>query len=394
MYKSILNVICVALAVAVTAFCVGCVNPASDDDGGIKMYTLTTAVTGGGYVSRSPDQTHYTKGEYVTVTATPLTGYVFASWSGASNSTSPSVTIVVDGNKTLTANFTQAPAPTYTLTTNKSPSAGGSVSVIPDNISYTAGEQVTVTATPNADYSFTGWSGASTSKETTVAITMDGNKTLTANFARMYTLTTSASPATGGGVSVSPNKTSYVAGEQVTVTANANANYAFTGWQVSGASIGSPVTEQATFTINNNVTLTALFEQKANAVVITLTSFSTSEKDLLNGPDPRIHFVVSSYLNGSRISSNQTGLLFNQDNISSWTGSVQSSQISFANQGDEVRIYAVVMEADDVSANDDISPSGYYYFNPIPASGTSGSATLQKGTGKSTVGFSYRFLVQ
>jgi len=391
--KAILNVMVVALAVAVTLFCAGCGNPASDDDG-IKIYTLTTAVTGGGYVSRSPDKPNYTKGEYVTVTATALTGYIFAGWSGASTSTSPSVTIVMDGNRTITANFTQAPAPTYTLTTSKSPSAGGSVSIIPDNISYTDGEQVTVTATPNADYSFTGWSGASTSKETTVTITMNGNKTLTANFARMYTLTTSASPATGGGVSISPNKTSYIAGEQVTVTANANANYAFTGWQVSGASIGTPVTEQVTFTINNNVTLIALFEQKANAVVITLTSFSTTATDVFNGPDPRIHFVVSSYLNGSRISSNQTGLLFSQDNISSWSGSKQSSQISFANQGDEVRIYAVVLEEDDVSSSDDISPSYYYSFKPIPAASTSGSATLNKGTGQTTVGFSYRFLVQ
>jgi uncharacterized repeat protein (TIGR02543 family) len=75
--------------------------------GGSSGYTLTTytSPSNGGYVSRSPNQTSYTSGASVTVTATPYSGYSFTGWSGASSSTSSSVTVTMSGNKTLTANF-------------------------------------------------------------------------------------------------------------------------------------------------------------------------------------------------------------------------------------------------------------------------------------------------
>jgi len=145
-------------------------------------YTLTTSVSpsGGGTVSRSPNQTSYTSGTSVTVTATAASGYTFTGWSGASTSTSSSVTITMNGDKTLTANFKQQP--TYTLTTRVSPFNGGSVSRSPDQTSYTSGASVTVTATAASGYTFTGWSGESTAKSSSVTITMNGDKTLTANF--------------------------------------------------------------------------------------------------------------------------------------------------------------------------------------------------------------------
>jgi len=79
----------------------------SGGDNSPTNYTLTTNVypSNGGYVSRSPNQTTYTPGTTVTVTATPYSGYSFTGWSGASTSTSSSVTITMSGNKTLTANF-------------------------------------------------------------------------------------------------------------------------------------------------------------------------------------------------------------------------------------------------------------------------------------------------
>jgi uncharacterized protein (TIGR02145 family)/uncharacterized repeat protein (TIGR02543 family) len=76
---------------------------------------------------------------------------------------------------------------TYTLTTNASPATYGSVICNPPNSpgqpigTYTAGTQVLITSTPTNGY-FTGWSGASNSTSTSVTITMNSNKILTANF--------------------------------------------------------------------------------------------------------------------------------------------------------------------------------------------------------------------
>ncbi len=71
----------------------------------LNIYTLTVNATFG-TVTKNPDQASYNHGNTVILTATPNTGYVFSSWSGdASGSTNP-LSVVMNANKTITANFT------------------------------------------------------------------------------------------------------------------------------------------------------------------------------------------------------------------------------------------------------------------------------------------------
>ncbi len=89
----------------------------ADPDCGVNAYLSTfnpvlrvqVSPSNGGRVSASPlppnsDGT-YRYGDIVTVKAVPNTNYAFEEWSGASTDTVDSVRIVMDGNKTLTANF-------------------------------------------------------------------------------------------------------------------------------------------------------------------------------------------------------------------------------------------------------------------------------------------------
>ncbi len=70
-------------------------------------YTLSVETVCCGSVTRSPDQATYHHGDIVTLTATGNTGWSFACWSGdLSGATNPE-TITMDGNKTVTAIFTQ-----------------------------------------------------------------------------------------------------------------------------------------------------------------------------------------------------------------------------------------------------------------------------------------------
>jgi uncharacterized repeat protein (TIGR02543 family) len=178
-YKLFLNAAGIA-AVAV-ALCVGCdggnngVNPPGNSK---PTLSVSASPANGGSVSRDPSSSSYANGDEVTVTATAASGYVFTGWSGASTSTDASITVTMDGNKTLTAIFKRL----YTLTTNTSPSSGGSVSRDPDKTSYADGEQVTLTAVDNDGYIFAAWGGASTSTSAGITITMNSDKTLTANF--------------------------------------------------------------------------------------------------------------------------------------------------------------------------------------------------------------------
>jgi len=70
----------------------------------INTYTLTITATNGS-VTKSPNQLTYNHGTTVQLTAIPNAGYQFAGWSGdATGSTNP-VSVTMDANKAVTANF-------------------------------------------------------------------------------------------------------------------------------------------------------------------------------------------------------------------------------------------------------------------------------------------------
>lgn len=84
-------------------------------------YTLTVIPTTG-TVTRTPDLPTYNTAATVTLTATPPAGLQFVSWTGDVTSTQNPVTVVMDTNKTVTANFsiplaTAIDAPGLTFTT-------------------------------------------------------------------------------------------------------------------------------------------------------------------------------------------------------------------------------------------------------------------------------------
>lgn len=85
----------------------------------------------------------------------------------------------MNANKSVTANFSPI---TYTLTTTATPIAGGTVTKNPNTANYTTGTVVTLTATAASGYIFTGWSGDATGTNASTTVTMNSNKSVTANF--------------------------------------------------------------------------------------------------------------------------------------------------------------------------------------------------------------------
>ena len=176
-------------------------------------YTLTTAVSpsGGGTTNPAVGPHTYASGTVVAVTATPAAGYTFSSWSGACTGTG-ACSVTMNGNKTVTANFTQI---TYTLTTAVSPSGGGTTNPAVGPHTYASGTVVNVTATAATGYTFSSWSGACTGTGA-CSVTMNGNKTVTANFTQItYTLTTAVSPAGGGTTNPAVGPHTYASGTVV-----------------------------------------------------------------------------------------------------------------------------------------------------------------------------------
>jgi len=78
-----------------------------DMQGGENRFTLTTSVNppGAGTVSLSPPGGTYDSGTSVTLTALAASGYSFDDWSGDASGTSATVSVTMDSNKSVTANF-------------------------------------------------------------------------------------------------------------------------------------------------------------------------------------------------------------------------------------------------------------------------------------------------
>lgn len=73
------------------------------------QYTLTVQTTGSGTVSLSPVSVNgqYDPGTVVILNATPGSGYIFDGWGGDVTGSASAITITMDADKTVTANFTE-----------------------------------------------------------------------------------------------------------------------------------------------------------------------------------------------------------------------------------------------------------------------------------------------
>lgn len=156
----------------------------------ITVYSLTASNIGNGTITSTPagiscgsDCTEdYNSGTSVTLTATPDSGWYFTGWGGACSGTG-SCTITMSAAQSVSATF----APTFTLTVSKT--GNGTVVSIPAGIScgsdcaeiYNSGTSVTLTATPDSGWNFTGWGGAC-SGTGSCQVTMNQANNVTAAF--------------------------------------------------------------------------------------------------------------------------------------------------------------------------------------------------------------------
>jgi polygalacturonase len=142
--------------------------------------TLTTSVTGSGSITLNPTGTVFSCGTQITVTAVPATYYSLTGFSGAITGTANPQTFTLNANSSITAAFSQTSFPINTTIVGP-----GTVTANPaDNGSgYTAGTQVTLTATPNSGAYFVGFSGAQTSSTSPITVTVNSTTNITATFA-------------------------------------------------------------------------------------------------------------------------------------------------------------------------------------------------------------------
>ena len=156
-----------------------------------SKYTLTInkAGDGAGTVTSSPSgincgassstaQASFDANTVVALTAAPSSGSIFNGWSGGASGSSSPINITMTSNKTITASFSKS---SYSLTTSANPAAGGTVTLSAPG-PYAPNAQVTLTPNPATGYQFSGWSGDASGTLNPLTVTMNKDKTITANF--------------------------------------------------------------------------------------------------------------------------------------------------------------------------------------------------------------------
>ena len=226
--------------------------------------TLTVNAVNG-TVIENPNQSVYDSNTTVQLTAVPATGYHFVSWTGDTSGSANPLGLIMNGNKTVTANFA---ANLYTIGIT---AVNGSVTKNPDQANYDSNAVVQLTAVPATGYHFTVWSGNASGSATPVSVTMNANKNVTASFSiNQFALTVVDS---NGTVSVSPNQTVFDSNTVVQLTAIPATGYHFTGW--SGDTSGS--TNPVSITMNRNKKVTASFSIDQYPIVATAENGSITK---------------------------------------------------------------------------------------------------------------------
>ena len=192
-----------------------------------------------------------------------------------------SFTTTVNENQTWTAYI---PMPQYTVTAGINPSGGGTVD---GDGTFYCGTEVSLTATPNSCYEFTGWTGDYTSDPKPLRFALKQDRSVTANFRlKQFTITTRADAVNHGRTWMTPTSGKISCGDSVTLHFEAFAGYHFVNW--TSDKDGSSTNPNYTYTPEQDENWTAHFEAGSE---------SSSPQSGSSSPEPE-EFTVTVQTNG------------------------------------------------------------------------------------------------
>jgi len=149
-------------------------------DASVTLYSLSVSVPKG-HGTVTPSGGSFSKDQSVTITAIPDSGWMFDQWDGDLTGNTNPATLIMNGSKTVTANFIQDTRKYYTI--DLKTLVGGSVKQDPEGSILPEGIKVTFTATAIKDWIFEFFDGDSFSSRNPYTISyLNSDLAITAHF--------------------------------------------------------------------------------------------------------------------------------------------------------------------------------------------------------------------
>jgi hypothetical protein len=245
----------------------------------LNDYTLTLNAEGPGTTDPLPGVYTYTYGTQVPITATPDVGANFLGWSGDLGGAANPETLMIDGDKVVTATFTSETVFSLDLATDGAGSGTTDPAVGIHN--YVSGTTVMVTATADMGSEFVTWHGDVVDTANVISILMDADHAVTATFDLLpvYTLTLNA--AGPGTTDPLPGVYTYTEGTTVPITATPDVGASFVGWSGDLSGTTNPIT----LTMDANYEVTATFQTGPTCVDVTGVNLSQVTPGPINPGD-------------------------------------------------------------------------------------------------------------
>jgi uncharacterized repeat protein (TIGR02543 family) len=180
-------------------------------------------------------------------------------------------------NGTLDLGAYEYVEPPYTLITNVSPGASGSVTDS-GNGGYEENELAIIEATPAEGFVFDSWEGDASGSANPLELLIDANKVVTAIFLAQYPLTVTVNPENSGAVEESGDG-NYTSGSSATVEAIPAAGYVFHEW--TGDLSGT--TNPTNVLMDNSKSVTAVFKKQVSLTTAVNPSGTGTISDSGNG---------------------------------------------------------------------------------------------------------------
>ncbi|MDN3688703.1 InlB B-repeat-containing protein [Cyclobacterium jeungdonense] len=241
------------------------------------LYFYTADVLPAGYGTAEASPSPVREDEEVTFTATPASGKQFVRWTedGFEFATQNPLTftplLITNRSADLVAEFEDIPPPTFTLTVQESPGAGGSTVEVSSG-PYEENDSVQVQASPASGYIFSHWEigGSSVSTDADYTFAMPAaDTTITAVFVAVFTVAISQNIPAGGSIS-EVTTGPYEQGDTVQVQATPATGYRFLRWEEGGLQVSE--SELYMFAMpEEDRNLVAVFELITYALTLTAT---------------------------------------------------------------------------------------------------------------------------